>query len=122
MLAVGAMSRVILSVSERSSGRARTMYFTASMYIPRAEMSVVSMSSRVRAVVARVTPALAVSRSTFFPDAMEACSFADRDCAFLGMEMTRDMVRSSGAVFGVVLPDAIIVVALLSTESVLNEE
>lgn len=69
------MSRAVFSVSERSSGSARTMYFTASMYMPRAEVSVVSMSSRLRAAVAKVTPALAVSRSTFFPVGMDACSF-----------------------------------------------
>lgn len=69
------MSRVVFSVAERSSGRARTKYFTASMYMPRAEVSFVSMSSRVRATVARVTPALAVSRSTFFAVDIDPCSF-----------------------------------------------
>lgn len=40
----------------------------------------------------------------------------------LGMVLIRDMVRFSGGVLGVDLPDATIVVAVLSTELVLSEE
>lgn len=106
------------SLSERSCGRPRIMYLTASTYMPRPAESLPSDSSRLRAVVASVVPMAADSKSIpplmpgFGRSVSTAAALDIHNCSGGGL----------GLLAGVAVPDAAIVVAVLSMELVLEAD